>query len=444
MQLSEKLVMRGAVWTIGAYGVSVGLRFVSNVILSRLVMPEVFGIMLVINTLRSGIELLSDVGIGQNIIHNRNGEDKAFRDTAWTIQMLRGVLLFVIMFLAAAPLGQLYSLPASAIQFASITPAIVGAASVSIYVLQRRMQLVRLNLFDLSMDFIGAVLVVGLAFYSPTFWSLILAGVIGAAIRTCATYLLPHRRNWFAWQPHYASQILHFGKWIYLASLLAFLSASFDKLFLGQSIPLAMLGIYGIARNIADLPAALSARLGYSVVFPLVSREKDRPRAELRAHLLPMRLKLLFACAVCMAFGIAVADYAVRIIYDSRYHEATWMLPILLVGVWGAILCSVNEYALLGAGKPIYGAAANLAKLVSLAVGIPLGLHFHGLLGAIVVIALSDLARYFIILFGQYRERVSFFAQDVIFSVVMLGLLAALTVLRLQLGLGTAFDGAAG
>jgi O-antigen/teichoic acid export membrane protein len=441
---SEKLVMRGAFWTIGAYGLSVGLRFGSNIVLSRLVVPEVFGIMLVINTLRNGIELISDVGIGQNIVHNSDGEKRAFLDTAWTIQILRGLVLFSILFLAAAPLGQLYSLPASAIQFSALTLAIMGAASVSIYVLQRRLQLVRLNLFDLGMDFIGAVLVVGLALYSPTIWSLILANVLGAAIRTVATYLLPHGRNWFAWGPDCARQILSFGKWIYLASLLSFLCASFDKLYLGQSVPLALLGIYGIARNVADLPAALIARLGHSLIFPLIAREQDGPRAELRKHLRPLRLKLLLACAVSIAFGAAFADYAIRIVYDSRYHEATWMLPILLVGVWGAILCSINEYALLGVGKPLYGAAGNMTKLACLVVGIPLALQVAGLLGAILLIAFSDVCRYFLILFGQQRERVSFFMQDIMVSAIMLGLLALLTLLRLKAGLGTAFDGATG
>lgn len=444
MLKSEKLVMRGAVWTIGTYGLSVGLRFGSNIVLSRLVMPEVFGVMLVINTLRNGIELISDVGVGQNIVHNGHGEKKTFLDTAWTIQVLRGLVLFSILFLAAAPLGELYSLPASAIQFSAATLAIMGAASVSIYLLQRRLQLVRLNLFDLGMDLIGAILVVGLALYSPTIWSLILANVLAAAIRTIATYLLPHGRNWFSCEPAYARQILSFGKWIYLASLLSFLCASFDKLYLGQSIPLALLGIYGIARNVADLPASLIARLGHSLVFPLIAREQDRPRSELRMHLGPLRLKLLLACAVCVAFGAAFADYAIRIVYDARYHEATWMLPILLAGVWGAVLCSINEYALLGVGKPLYGATGNMAKLACLVVGIPLGLQVAGLLGAIVVIALSDLCRYVVILFGQHRERVSFFLQDVLVSAVMLGLLAVLTLLRVQLGLGTAFDGAMG
>lgn len=439
---SKKLVMRGAVWTIGTYGLSVGLRFGSNIVLSRLVAPEVFGVMLVINTLRNGIELVSDVGIGQNIVHNSDGEKRRFLDTAWTIQILRGAVLFSLLFLAAAPLGKLYDLPASAIEFSALTLVIMGAASISIYLMQRRLQIVRLNLFDLAMDFVSVALVVGLALYSPTIWSLILANVLAAAIRTVATYMLPHARSWFAWQPDYARQILSFGKWIYLASLLSFLCASFDKLYLGQSIPLALLGIYGIARNVADLPGALISRLGHSLIFPLIAREQDRPRSELRQHLSPLRLKLLLVCALGMGFGTAFADYAVRIVYDERYHEASWMLPVLLIGVWGAVLCSINEYALLGVGKPLYGATGNMAKLVCLVVGIPLGLHVAGLLGAILVLAFSDICRYFLILFGQRREHVSFFLQDVLMSAVMLGVLALLTLLRLEFGLGTAFDGA--
>lgn len=440
MGFSSKQVRNGAIWTIGTYGASVGLRFGSNVILSRLVVPEVFGAMLIIGTLRSGIELLSDVGIGQNIVHNSKGEQRDFLDAAWTIQIVRGVLLFSLLFLIAAPLGQLYQLPAEAIQLSAVSLALLGGCSISIYLLQRRLHFAQSSLFDLGVDAIGAILVVGLAWLSPTIWSLILANILTMAIRTGASYLLPDARNWFAWNREHAREIIHFGKWIYLSSLLAYLCASFDRLFLGQSIPLALLGIYGIARNVADLPAILFARLGHSVVFPVVAANKETSREELRARIAPLRFKLLLLCAVCLALGASVADFAIMIVYDARYHAAAWMLPVMLLGVWVSILCSMNEYSLLGLGKPLYGASGNLAKLVCLAVGIPLGLHTFGLLGAILAVALGDVCRYFPILFGQRREHLSFRGQDVVLTVLLFALLAAFTLLRWQLGFGTAFD----
>jgi O-antigen/teichoic acid export membrane protein len=441
VNLSGRFVLRGTAWTVGAYGITTGLRFLSNVILSRLVVPEVFGVMLVINTLRAGIELLSDVGIGQNIVHNPSGENRRFLDTAWTVQALRGALLFAIFYLAAPYLAGLYGLPPEAIELASFTLLILGFCSVSIYLLQRHLRFVRSNLFELSMDVIGIALTIGLAFWSPTIWSLIAAGLIAGLIRVGATYLLPDARVRPDWEPAYARQILSFGKWIYLASMLSFLCASFDKLYLGQAVPLAVLGVYGIARTIADLPVALAGRVGYSIVFPLIAGERELPRDVMRAHLAPIRLKLLLACAAGIGGVAAFADVAVQVVYDDRYHDAAWMLPILLLGAWGSVMCSVNENMLLGLGKPLYGAAANMAKLAYLGIGIAAAWSLTGLVGAILVIALADTGRYLVIAFGQYRERVVFLKQDAAATLLLVAILCAASLLRAEAGFGTTFDG---
>lgn len=442
MSFSSKSVVRGALWTIGTYGASVVLRFGSNVVLSRLVMPEVFGVMLILNTLRSGLELLSDVGIGQNVVQHKKGESQSFRDVAWTIQLVRGLVLFSILFLVAAPLGQLYQLPATAMQLSAVTLALMGACSLSIYLMQRRMQFARLNLFDLAMDAISAIVIVGFALISPTIWSLILANVVATAIRMGATYLLPEARNWFSWDREHARDIISFGKWIYVWSLLSFLCASFDKLYLGQSIPLAMLGIYGLARTVAELPTALFGRLGHSVVFPVIAAQQDSTRDVMRERVGGLRFKLLLFSAGCLALGIAFADYAIMLIYDPRYHDAAWMLPVMLIGAWATILCSMNEYLLLGVGKPLYGASGNLTKLVVLIIGVPLGLHYGGLLGSIVVLVASDFFRYGTLQFGQQREKLSFFRQDALLSAVLVVVLAVLLLIRWQLGWGSPFDGA--
>jgi hypothetical protein len=102
----------------------------------------------------------------------------------------------------------------------------------------------------------------------------------------------------------------------------------------------------------------------------------------------------------------------------------------------------MNEYALLGVGKPFYGAAGNMTKLVCLVVGIPLALKTTGLLGTILVVAFSDFCRYIPVLIGQRRERLSFFLQDVAVTLFLLVLLGAFILLRWQAGFGTPFDGA--
>jgi hypothetical protein len=56
---------------------------------------------------------------------------------------------------------------------------------------------------------------------------------------------------------------MHFGKWIFVSSMVFFLSTYIDRLYLGKVVPLELLGIYGIARSISDLTGNLVLRLGF-------------------------------------------------------------------------------------------------------------------------------------------------------------------------------------
>src|SRR5688572_3268061 len=63
----------GAAWTLGGYGLAQVIRFATSMVVTRLLAPELFAIMLIVNTVRTGAELLSDVGIGQSVIRSPRG-----------------------------------------------------------------------------------------------------------------------------------------------------------------------------------------------------------------------------------------------------------------------------------------------------------------------------------------------------------------------------------
>ena len=107
MKISHLVVLKGVGWTVGAFGVGQLLRLVTVVAIARLLAPELFGIMAIVNSLRTGVDLLSDVGITQNIIQNKNGDDPDFYNTAWTLQLIRGPVLWLLCSAAAVPLSPL-------------------------------------------------------------------------------------------------------------------------------------------------------------------------------------------------------------------------------------------------------------------------------------------------------------------------------------------------
>jgi O-antigen/teichoic acid export membrane protein len=443
MTFPTKLLFSGTVWTVGAYIVGTALRTGTNIVLAHLLAPEIFGTMLIVYTLRMGIELISDIGVGQNVIYNENAENPDFYNTAWTLQLVRSLVLWLIFMAAATPIAYFYNSPilASVVPITAFSIVLAGLTSIGKSLLQKRMKLATLNLFDILTGFINSVATVLFAYLDPTIWALVFGGVFTSAVSTIGSYfLLSDIKQRLYVSRHFAEQILSFGKWIFASSIVFFLSMYVDRLYLGRVVPIELLGVYGIARSISDLTGNLTMRLGNVVLFPFVASHAQTPRDQLHMQLSPLRAKFLFLAAVGFALFVSTADFAIQILYDQRYQAAGWILPLLILGSWFSFLAYINESIILGLGKPSYGAAANGTKLAFLAVGLPVMVNFFGLLGGVVVVALADLTRYIPILIGQRREKFSFGRQDLLLTFVVFALIGFTEYLRWARGLGTSFD----
>jgi O-antigen/teichoic acid export membrane protein len=441
--ISNRLLAKGAIWTIGAYGFTQVLRLGTSVALTRLLAPEIFGIMLVVNSLRTGVDLISDLGVGQNIVHNSNADDPDFYNTAWTLQAIRGVILWIICAAATLPLSRSYesSILLTVTPVAALAFVFSGFTSVSRYLLQKRLQLVRLNCFEVMTVIASCAATILAVYLSPTIWALIVGSLVGYLVPMLGSYfLIPGLQQRFLISRKYLKQILHFGVWIFLSSIVYFFSTNFDRLYLARIIPFEFLGIYGIARNISELLGLLTLRIASVIIFPLVVTMAHQARSGLRERLSVSRFRFLLVGALGFSLLAAVADLLVNFVYDQRYQAAGWMLSILILGGWFSTLCSVNESTLLGLGRPSYGAIANSIKLGYLLVAMPLSFSAYGSRGSVIVIAASDLLRYFPILMGQRRESFSFGRQDLLTTIIMLMLTGVWEWMRWFLGFGTSFD----
>jgi O-antigen/teichoic acid export membrane protein len=443
MALSVKPLLRGTIWTTIAYGLGQVLRLGTNVVLARLLSPEVFGIMLIVYSFRTGIELLSDVGLSQSVIYERDAEDPQFYNTAWSLQLIRGILLWIIFTAAAIPLADFYSSPILlwVIPITAFNIVLASLTSVQKTLLQKRLLIVKLNAFELAVQFASAVAHILWALFNPTVWALVFGGLFGSVVQMVGSYfLLPGVNQRFYLSGPVVSKILRFGKWIFFSSMVYFLSTYVDRFYFPKVVPLEIFGIYGIARSISDLSGNLVLRLGNVVLFPFIAAHFQMPRAELRQQIAKIRVRFLLLAGFGFSFFVATGDLAIKLLYDERYHAATWILPILTIGSWFSVLTTLNEYKLLGLGKPSYAGLANLIKLLFLVIGLPLSAKFYGLVGGVVVVALSDLCRYIPLLVGQFRERFSFARQDLFVTLAMLLMVLAWEWFRSELGLGTSFD----
>lgn len=441
-ELVQRPIIKKLFWLVGASVTSQFIRLATNIVLTRLLFPSVFGIMLLVNSLRTGIELLTDVGIGQNIVRHKLGNDQEFINTAWTTQIIRGVILSLIGLAISYPVSLIYGKPylTAIVAVASLTFLINGFISPGRFTYQKNGRVKELAVFEVIIAIMSMAVHLVLVWFYPSLWGLITALLVSAFLGSVMSFaLMPWSALRMAIHWPYLKDMIHFGKWLLLSSFIFFLAMNFDRLYLAGVISLTTLGVYGVARSLSEALTALAGRAGSLLIFPRIAEAANANR-EIRPEIVPLRTICLLVAGVALGGIISLSDVAVRILYDERYIAAAFILPILLAGVWFTILSTVGEAILMGISRPSWTAAGNGAKLVWICVGVPFTIAFYSFFAALLVIVSAEFVRYVVMSAAKVRMQLSFFGSDLLLTLAMIGSAIAFRCLFYVVGIAPSLD----
>ena len=403
---------------------------IRSLILTRLLFPEVYGLMTLVWAVLTGLQMFADTGITTTIIRDPRGDEPDFLNTAFTTNVLRGLLLWVVSCLLAYPLASIYGQPmlAQILPASGLTALIHGFVSTSIYVRRRHMDFKRLTILSLSVDMITSVVVITWAWFAPNVWALVVSSVAGEIFQVAASHLyLPGIRNRFRWDRSALDTFMVFGKWIYLSSAVYFLSTQSDRFILGKYLNIAQLGVYGVATVLSGAVQTVVLKINSDVLYPAYSRVVALGAVRLRRALLRTRLVGGLGMMVPIAMMTVLGTRIIDLLYDRRYHDAGWMLQVLSVRLLIVAVVSNGESCLTALGHPQYSFAENLSRTIAIVVAVPIGWWQAGVHGLIWAIALSELAPLVVVSSGLIRHGMYSVAAElwtVIFVVVgvLLGL----------------------
>ena len=417
---SARAVVGGAV-TLGGHVAVQAIRMGGQIVLTRLLPQEAFGLMAIVHTFRGMIDLFSDVGIGPSIIQNERGDDPKFLDTAWTIQAGRGLGLFLFATVCAVPVARFYGHDELAllIPVASSAGIIAGVRSTKAYAAERHLHLGWLTINEVLASAAALVTMVIWATAAPNVWALVAGGLVGAGVDVLLGHLILRGHNARpGWEKEAARSLMQFGKWIFLSTVLAFSVNQADRLIFGKMVSLADLGIYQVALTIATLPTAAMHSLAGKVIFPLFSRVNQTGEHLAEVFTKARRLHMVVS-GWAISGLIGGGQAAIGLIYTDDYASGGWMLQLLALAAWFATPEATNSSASLALGRPRWVAAANLAKLIGMCVLLPIGYYLHGFQGALIAYAVSELFRYAASTVGVYRRGLPTLRQDIECSIMV-------------------------
>lgn len=404
------VAVHGSAWTFAGYGASQGLKLASVLVLARLLLdPKAFGLMALVNVFLTGLEVLSDLGIGLDIVQHPRGEDPVFLDTAFLMQIARSLLLCLIAVGLAVPFAAFYHQPE--VRWLAVVGAfsvgVRGFASMSVWLMTRRVQLGKLTTINVIGDAAGLLTSVVWALLSPTAWALVAGKVATALAYVVASHVLSDRLPKLRWERRAAMDILIFGSGIFLSSATYFFSSESERLVVGKFATVAELGCFSLALSMSYAPFGIVQRIISNVFFPMISNTAREDRAKAAKHFRKFRSVFLLASLIMAVGFITLSHTAVGLVLRPQYAATAWMLQLLGFRSALELFGSAAATMLFAVGITRYAAVGNTAKLIFLAAGLTIAFGRYGLREAMWVLAVSPLVHYSVMLFGL-RERVKF------------------------------------
>ncbi len=374
-------VASAALWTLSSLAGMNLLRLGSQIALSYLLLPAHFGAIALMRTFLTLVEMLSDFGIRNAVLYHPRGAERGFLDTAWTVQIVRGLGMWLLACALAWPAATFYDQPLLLwlLPVAGLESVNNGSVSVRIYLQERRLELaVPILLEGLALVFSLLTSLVW-ASVSPGVWALAAGPLVGGFARALASHWLYRRTPArLAWQREHARALVSFGRWVIWGTMVSFIAQQFHVLYLAKFLPLAILGVYNVAWGFCAQASKPLTMLANRVIIPHFAEFQRRSREQhseaVRASLANFLPACLLVCVCAALFSPALFGF----FYERAFVDGGRMGRQLAIVAWFMVLQQVPRSVLLSLGGSREVAVMALWNAVLTVVGIVLGFTAGG------------------------------------------------------------------
>ncbi len=326
-------VAAGAAWMVALRFATRLLGVASMLVLARLLTPEDFGLVALATTIGALLDIASDFNFDLAIIRDR-GAGRPEYDTAWTLQVLKGILLALLLLVLARPTASFFADPRlePILCWLALAAFLQGIGNIGTVDFRRELEIAREFRFHLYGRLAQFATGLTLAFLWRDWRALVAAVMARRIVLLLASYTMA------AYRPRLSlarvRELVGFSKWMLANNALSFVRERIDSLIVGKLAGPGPLGLYTIAQEIADLPTSELAQPVARAIYPGFARIAHEPRRLAEGYLETLALVL----AICLptAAGIALlAEPIVSVLLGARWLEAVPLIEAL--ALYGAI-----------------------------------------------------------------------------------------------------------
>jgi len=364
--LSQKVV-KGGFWVFFLRIVNRGFSLVRLIILARLLSPSDFGLMGIALLTMSTLETFSQTGFQTALIQKKE-DIKSYLNSAWTVLILRGFILFVILYFIAPYAAIFFDAPEAKpiIQVIGFAILLRAFTNIGVIYFQKELEFNREFIYQFSGTIADFIVAISAVLILKNVWALVLGLLAGNIIRCLVSYLIHPCRPRFNFNLEKIKELFGFGKWIMGSSILIFLLTQGDDIFVGKLLGTIALGFYQLAYRISNMPATEITHVISQVTFPTYSKLQDNIPKLREAYLKVLQFTAFLSFPIAGLIFILAPDFTRIFLGEKWMSMVPAMQALCIFGVTRAVNATIGSI-FQGIGKPniiTFGAGLQLIILV--------------------------------------------------------------------------------
>jgi O-antigen/teichoic acid export membrane protein len=380
------------------------MRVGSNLIMTRLLVPEAFGLMSFVMVVVTAFTLMSDIGLQRSVIRDPDGDTKEYLRAAWVVQIWRSSFIGLGVLTLSAALyafgqklsspGTVYSDPTLPLLLASITavPILDGLKSTNFFVAQRNFHNGKLAFFGVSSQLFAIIVQILCAAIWHSVWSLIIGTISGQLLRTITSHFFFDGPT-MKWRPNreVSVRLWSFGKYLMGSSSLTFISRNTDKFLLASLLGSSSFGLYAVAQiwisSIETLITRLTDHIGFSAIGEVLrNRPKDASRAFRK-----LQKAMDLICATAFISTFLMSETFINILYPENFQKSGEYLSTLSL-VFLAMRFNAFNMLILNHGDSRSLMFISGIRAATAIIFLPVSYNLIGIEGALLAVALTPLS----------------------------------------------------
>ena len=395
-ELRKKTVV-GSFWALLERFGYLGIQFISNIVLSRLLMPSDFGTIGILMVFTTISYVLIDSGLSSALIQKKNisEEDKS---TVFFTNLALGGFVYMVLFFSAPIIANYFHNPEikKLLRVIELIVVIDAFAAIQSTILAREMNFKILTICKIFSIIIAVIVSIVLAYQGMGVWALVVQYLLFSVCRASFLWLRTKWRPVIAFSKKSFNSLFGFGSKLLVSTLISTVYGQLQSIIIGRRYSASDLGYYTQARQLMQIPTDSLSRVVDSVSFPAYSKIQSE-RQNLKVMVRQNLLILLFINTPLMFFLSTLAKPLLIFLYSEKWLESVPYFRFLCLGFGVLIIIHNNSLtALKSVGRTDTVLKLEIIKKILGVLLLVCGMHYWGIWGLMYALAVNSFIELFL------------------------------------------------